>query len=135
MSVAPDFDTEADEIAFNTAIAQFNEQQFYACHDTLEALWIEAMEPQRTFLQGVLQLAVGYYHLLNQNWRGATILLGEGLSRLDYYCPEYLSVDVAALVRTSRDNLAALQALKPEQVEQFPHDRIPTIRWHSAPSS
>jgi len=27
---------------------QFNQGQFYACHDTLEALWMEASEPQRT---------------------------------------------------------------------------------------
>ncbi|MGK7902131.1 MAG: DUF309 domain-containing protein, partial [Hormoscilla sp.] len=28
--------------AFWQGIEQFNQQEFYACHDTLEALWIEA---------------------------------------------------------------------------------------------
>ena len=44
------------------AIEQFNQQDFYACHDTLEALWMEAIEPDRSFYQGLLQLAVGLYH-------------------------------------------------------------------------
>jgi hypothetical protein len=123
---------DGEEIqAFQTAIAQFNAREFYACHDTLEALWVEAMAPQRAFFQGILQLAVGYYHLLNCNWRGTAILLGEGLSRLDYYCPEYLQVDVAALVAASQANLDTLQQLGAERLSDFPIDRIPTIQWLS----
>jgi len=30
---------------FWQGIEQFNQQEFYACHDPLEALWIEASEP------------------------------------------------------------------------------------------
>lgn len=134
-SARADFDSEADAIAFERAIAQFNACEFYACHDTLEALWMEAIEPRRRFYQGVLQLAVAYYHLLNGNWRGAVILLGEGRSRLDYFCPEYLQVDVAELVQTSRDNLSALQVLGAERVDHFDRDRIPKIEHFSGARS
>ncbi|XQQ07818.1 MAG: DUF309 domain-containing protein [Leptolyngbya sp. IPPAS B-1204] len=61
---------------FWQGIEEFNQQQFYACHDTLEAIWMEAIEPQKTFYQGILQIAVALYHLGNQNFRGAIILLG-----------------------------------------------------------
>lgn len=127
MSASSDFDSEADAIAFDTAIAQFNAREFYACHDTLEALWIEAIEPRRTFYQGILQIAVAHYHLLNRNWRGAVILMGEGLSRLDYYCPDYLGVDVDALMHASRDNLVSLQSLGAERIAEFASDRIPRV--------
>ncbi|MEN9243741.1 MAG: DUF309 domain-containing protein [Gloeomargarita sp. DG02_5_bins_242] len=72
---------------FAQAIAQFNQGEYYACHDTLEALWMEAMEPERTLYQGLLQIAVAGYHLGNGNHRGAILLLAEGLSRLRR-CPE-----------------------------------------------
>jgi predicted metal-dependent hydrolase len=72
---------------FFQAIDQFNQGEYYACHDTLEALWMEAMEPERTLYQGLLQIAVAGYHLGNGNQRGAVLLLGEGLMRLRR-CPE-----------------------------------------------
>ena len=59
---------------FWEGIEQFNHQEFYACHDTLEALWMEADEPEKKFYQGILQIAVALYHLGNLNWRGAVIL-------------------------------------------------------------
>lgn len=67
---------------FFVGVEQLNTQQFYACHDTLEALWFEAMEPEKSLYQGILQIAVACYHLSNENLRGATILMGEGLRRL-----------------------------------------------------
>jgi len=82
----------------NLAIEQFNQQDFYACHDTLEALWMEAIEPDRTFYQGLLQMAVGLYHFSHENRRGAAILLGEGMGRLQSYKPEYQEVNIAALL-------------------------------------
>ena len=53
--------------AFWQGVEEFNQQQFYACHDTLEAIWIEAPESDKRFYQGVLQVAVGCYHLSNNN--------------------------------------------------------------------
>ncbi len=104
--------TEEVEPAFWEGIEQFNRQQFYACHDTLEEIWMEAMEPQRTFYQGILQIAVALYHLGNDNLRGATILLGEGSNRLRRYQPTYAEVDVTALVTQSTELLARLQQIQ-----------------------
>jgi uncharacterized protein len=94
---------------FQLGLEQFNSGQFYACHDSFEALWHEAVEPDRQFLQGVLQIAVGLYHLSRQNPRGAAILLGEGIGRLRDYQPEYVDLDVAELVLRSRRLLEQLQ--------------------------
>lgn len=75
---------------------------------------MEAMEPNRTFYQGILQIAVALYHLSNGNGRGATMLLGEGLRRLGRYVPEYGGVDVAQLVDQSAAILTTLQQQGPE---------------------
>lgn len=118
-----------DAEQLETAVAQFNNREFYACHDTLEALWIEAIEPNRMFYQGLLQIGVGYYHLLNNNWRGSLILLGEGLSRLEYFCPTYLNIDVQSLMERCQDNQQLIQDLGADLLSQFDVERIPKVHW------
>ncbi len=102
--------------AFWQAVEQFNQGEFYACHDTLEAIWIEAQTSERNFYQGILQIAVSIYHLSNRNWRGAVILLGEGLNRLRKYQPDYGGVEVDRFVDESANLLNTLQQLGVEQV-------------------
>ena len=94
---------------FEEAIAQFNSGDYYACHDTLESIWNDSLQSDRAFYQGILQIAVGLYHLRNQNWYGAAILLGEGTSRLPPYLPEYQSINVEELLE---DSLSILQTVQ-----------------------
>lgn len=111
--------TEEIPLDFWQGIEQFNTQEFYACHDTLEALWMEAGEPEKRFYQGILQIAVALYHLGNHNWRGAVILLGEGINRLSYYQPNYAGIAVEDLLGQSAKLLSALQQAGPEEVADF----------------
>ncbi|MGF1938114.1 MAG: DUF309 domain-containing protein [Nostoc sp. ChiQUE02] len=101
---------------FWQGVEQFNSGQFYACHDTLEALWIEAGEPEKTFYQGILQIAVALYHLENRNWRGAVILLGEGSNRLRRYPSSYGGIDVDELLSESAVLLTTLQQMGPDKI-------------------
>ena len=100
-------------------INEFNTGEYYACHDTLEALWMDAIEPDKKFYQGVLQIAVACYHLHNRNWRGAVTLLGEGVGRLPYYQPVYAGIDVTQLIKDSRNLLTILQSIGIEGIGDF----------------
>jgi predicted metal-dependent hydrolase len=104
---------------FERGIAEFNQQQFYACHDTLEAIWVDAPEADKRFYQGILQVAVGCYHLSNDNLRGAIILLGEAVRRLYDYQPDYEEINVEQLLEQAMTLLQALQQLQPEQTSDF----------------
>lgn len=104
---------------FWQGVEQFNTGQYYDCHDTLEALWIEATEPEKTFYQGILQIAVALYHLGNNNLRGAAILLGEGSNRLRRYPSEYGGIDVDELLDRSAALLKALQQAGLEKITTF----------------
>lgn len=104
---------------FEQGIAEFNQQEFYACHDTLEAIWVEAPEVDKRFYQGILQVAVGCYHLSNDNLRGAIILLGEAMRRLCDYQPSYEGVNVELLLEQTSQLLQVLQQLQPEQTKEF----------------
>lgn len=107
------------ENLFYRGIQEFNERKFYACHDTLEEIWSDSVEPDKTFYQGILQVAVGCYHLSNHNWRGAVILLGEGTKKLIEYEPEYLKINVIKLTDESHNLLTNLQKIEPETVSDF----------------
>lgn len=100
-------------------IEEFNRQEFYACHDTLEEIWMDSIEPDKKFYQGILQISVGCYHLSNGNWKGAVILLGEGLRKLVEYEPDYDNVDVTKLTENSYELLITLQHINPDDVKEF----------------
>ncbi|OUL27716.1 hypothetical protein BV372_25755 [Nostoc sp. T09] len=112
---------------FWQGVEQFNSGQFYACHDTLEALWIEASEPEKSFYQGILQIAVALYHLGNHNWRGAVILLGEGSNRLRRYPLDYAGIDLEALLNHSLALLQALQQTGPDKIAAEDLDEADTL--------
>jgi uncharacterized protein len=100
-------------------IAEFNAGEYYACHDTLEALWMDSIDPDKRFYQGVLQIAVACYHLHNRNWRGAVTLLGEGIGRLPYYQPVYAGIDVTGLIGDSSNLLKILQSIGTDGIGDF----------------
>ncbi|QCS50391.1 DUF309 domain-containing protein [Picosynechococcus sp. PCC 11901] len=105
---------------FFVGVEQLNTQQFYACHDTLEALWFEAMEPEKSLYQGILQIAVACYHLSNDNLRGATILMGEGLRRLRQTEEEvYGGLNLVDFIQQGEVLLASLQQLPMAEVTAF----------------
>ncbi|MEO0869736.1 MAG: DUF309 domain-containing protein, partial [Cyanobacteria bacterium J06642_11] len=95
---------------FWVGVAQFNQGEYYECHDTLEAIWMEAEQADRGFYQGILQIAVGLYHLTNLNWQGAAILLGEGSHRLNAYSDFHGGIDVIDLVDQATHWLMVLQS-------------------------
>ena len=95
------------------AVEQFNHGEWYACHDGFEALWHESLEPERTELQGILQIAVAHLHRERGNLRGATVLLGEGLGRLSPCGDGALGFDLALLRSNSARFLEALQQQQP----------------------
>ena len=77
---------------FLRGIEQFNEQEFFECHEVLEELWNRQLEPEKQLTQGILQIAVGYYHYLRGNYEGTRRLFRRGLPRVtpfrdDNCCP------------------------------------------------
>lgn len=108
-----------EETLFQRAITEFNQQQYYSCHDLLEAIWVEAPEVDKRFYQGILQVAVGCYHLSNDNLKGAIILLGEAVRRLCDYQPIHQGVNVEILLEQSSQLLEVLQQLPSAQTSNL----------------
>lgn len=104
---------------FQQGLAEFQSGEYYRCHDSLEAVWLETLESEKTFVQGILQISVACYHLTNGNQKGCMILLGEGIKRLKSYLPDYEEVDVKTLVQSSAQFLGAVQCLEEDEANSL----------------
>ena len=112
---------------FWQGVKAFNQEEFYTCHDILEALWMESAEDNRNFYQGILQIAVACYHLSNINWQGAVTLLGEGIRRLHTYQPSWEEIDISRLIIESQQLLLCLQQCGIEGIEAMATPDFPKI--------
>ena len=110
-------------------IEEFNRGEFYECHEYLEEAWMQEPRRVRFLYQGILQVGVGFYHLQNGNWRGATGLLRNGAVRLREFEPVTLGVDVAKLVRESERCLRELEELGRERIGEFDRSGVPKVEW------
>jgi len=88
---------EAEEALLRRGVAQFNARLFFECHDTLEVLWAALRADRRDFLQGLIQLAVAFYHLANGNRPGAVRVFDRGLERLARYPAVYAGLQAGPL--------------------------------------
>lgn len=107
-------DSEEERLIADTRLGvarvQFNQADWYSCHDSFEELWHETAGPMRPVLQGILQIAVAELHLERGNRRGATLLMGEALGRLRPGPSMALGVDLGSLCAVATDRLLALQS-------------------------
>ena len=108
-------------------IEEFNKGEFYECHEYLEEAWMQEPRRVRFLYQGILQVGVGFYHLGNGNWRGATGLLRGGITRLKEFEPVTLNIDVARLIRECERCLEELEKLGRERVREFDQTKVPKI--------
>jgi len=100
-------DEERDALA--KGVAQFNDGLLFECHDTLEEVWSGVRGPSRDFFQGLIQVAVGFYHLGNGNRPGAIALLRRSLARLGRYPARYAGVELEPLRDAVAGWLAGLE--------------------------
>jgi hypothetical protein len=70
------------EADLEVAAALFDAGLYFETHEVLEAHWRQASGDVRETLQGLIQIAVGYQHWVNDNLAGARSLLAEGTARL-----------------------------------------------------
>ena len=113
---------------FERGIEEFNRQYFFEAHDTWEELWMETTGPHRLFYQGLIQTAVGFYHLGNENYKGACSQFGKALAKLEQYLPSFHGIDTSRLVERVRECLHEGELLREGHAEKFDEARIPEIR-------
>jgi predicted metal-dependent hydrolase len=114
------------------AIHEFNAGEFFDQHETLELMWRAETGDIRFLYQGVLHVGVGFYHLQNGNFHGATTKLGTGIAMLEHFRPECLGVDVDRLVREAYAARVRILELGPTRMREFDAQLIPRVHVQAA---
>ena len=76
--------TKEDEL-FNKGMIAFNNRQFYDAHEFWEDLWLNYKLEDAKFVQGLIQLAVSYFHFFNNNLNGARSMMKKCLTKFESY--------------------------------------------------
>ena len=106
---------------FQKGVEQFNRGQFFEAHETWEEIWLAAAEPERTFLQGIIQVAAAFHHYQRGNRPGAQSLLEAGLNKLECFPPTHRGIRLDELRAAGKRWVAELAAGRSPGNEQFPH--------------
>ena len=83
--------------------------EFFAAHEAWENVWLSLQEPDKTFLQGLIQVTAAFYHLQRNNPLGTALLLQAALRRLECYPIRFGGISVALLCNDIRERLVALE--------------------------
>ncbi|MBS1765843.1 MAG: DUF309 domain-containing protein [Acidobacteria bacterium] len=102
-----------DRYGLACGVSLFNHGLYHECHDALEPLWIEATEPLKAALQGLILMTAGYHHLQLQNAKGMRAVWEDSLQRLDPFMGRvetpWGAVAFAEAARLTRARLAWLK--------------------------
>lgn len=94
---------------FLSAIEQFNNADFFSAHDSFEEIWMDCRTGEKEFLQGLVQLSVGMFHLISGNLKGAVSQLRKSVEKLDKFSPEFYEIDVFYIVSKSKNLIFELE--------------------------
>ena len=112
-------------MSLERGVQLFNAGRYWDAHEA----WEEAWMPDRKgldggFYKGLIQVAAGCLHYGRRNRRGALNKWRSGADYLRPYLPANQGLDLAALVRATDANLAAL-----ESSAEWPELEMPKLSY------
>jgi len=114
------------EGALAVGLRLYETGEFFTAHEAWESIWLGSPEPEKTFLQGLIQVTAAFHHLQNENRLGTVLLLQAALRRLDRYPESFGGISVGLLRRDIRERLRMLEAGEP--ASQLVSPRIRAIQ-------
>ena len=87
--------------------ALFNQGLYWEAHEAWEELWLELDDEPKLFVQGLIQVAAGYFKATVQlQPRGCVKLLTTALEKLDPMPPDFMGVETQRFLPAVRRTLA-----------------------------
>jgi predicted metal-dependent hydrolase len=77
----------------------YRRAEFFLAHEHWELVWLKQHEPEKRFLQALIQTTAAFHHLQTGNSAGTASLLKRALRRLER-CPEFFAGIAVTPLRT-----------------------------------
>jgi predicted metal-dependent hydrolase len=104
---------------YERGLELIREGRYFEAHEELEDEWRAAPAEERDFLQGLVHVAVAWYHAGRGNQNGCERQLAKATRRLGPYAPSHRGLDVSDLLDQVRAAAAHVEtgdlALDPVQ--------------------
>ena len=107
--------------ALAEGLACYESARFFAAHEHWELVWLALHEPEKSFLQALIQMTAAFHHLQSGNLAGAISLLSRTSRRLET-CPDRfggilvapLRVEVSTWLHALENGASSLPEAKPK---------------------
>jgi hypothetical protein len=109
----------------------YRAEKFFLAHEHWEGVWLKEQEPEKSFLQALIQIAAAFHHLQRGNERGTASLLRAALLRLEPHAICFGGVMVGPL---REEVMAWLRKLETDEVPSrlaFPEIRVDRLTEES----
>ena len=118
------------EELFQKGLDAFNKANFYDAHEFWEDLWSDYRLADAKFVQALIQLAVGYFHITNNNKNGAIGLLKKCKPKFEQYEPMCRGIDVLNILDYLEKALNLLDEI--DEMKNFNWSLVPNIKIEDA---
>jgi predicted metal-dependent hydrolase len=102
----------------------YRSEEFFLAHEHWESVWLKCQEPEKTFLQALIQMTAAFHHLQRDNSRGTASLLRAALRRLEPFPAFFEGIEVTPLCKEIGMWLQVLEAHDAPFRPPFPQIRL-----------
>lgn len=110
----------------------YRNSEFFLAHEHWESVWLKLEEPEKSFLQALIQTAAAFHHLKSGNSEGAASLLRRSLRRLELCQTSFGGIATGRLCGDVREWLRALERGTSPLPAKFPEICSTTASAHVA---
>jgi predicted metal-dependent hydrolase len=113
-------DSHDKDRIFRKGLEDFNSGRFFEAHERWEEVWLQTLDPEKMFLQGLIQVAAAFHHYSRSNRQGTRNLLQAGLIKIERFPQAHRGLALEPLRVTVRRWLAALEGGEDPAKEEIP---------------
>jgi uncharacterized protein len=99
----------------------FHSAAYFEAHEHWETVWLTLPEPEKTFLQGLIQVTASFHHFRRGNYIGTISLLRSALRRLDRYPDPFAGIVLGPFRLSLRSWIVALEETPQSSPPPVPH--------------
>ena len=108
---------------FERGLKHFNAREFFEAHEVWEEVWLTEDEPEKTFLQGIIQIAAAFHHYRRGNSDGAETLLAAGIVKISRFPEQHRGLAIHDLREEAK-----LWARALGEMQRPGEEKLPAIR-------